>query len=556
MHRAPHPRASTASSNPAERSAAEIRRESHRPRAARRVVRATLGFDIQLASIQLARVRLVRPDRPSARVTSRSRTRAASACFLSRDVADTCLTDERLLDRRCARADDSRGSQPPPPRVEFAQSSSRRVELDARRARDSRHLRTIRESRSRTRVSPERNRARDPPDERHALTHLPHSHTPHSEADQVPERQIERKFSANLLVSPAMRAMVGVDARIAHRRRRHRTRASFRLGPWVVLAVLVSLVVPGAFAAPFADRTALKAAVDSCITLDPTGVACCSHGADCGAAGPVEMPDWGRVAGDGHEKLVRWQGAVQRGYIAVGRQLGHEHVRDVPLHLRVQQRYRYMGHLERHDHGEHVPGGRRVQPAPIEMGRQLGHDHEPDVLRCQPVQRGYRCMGYLERHGHAADVRPCHGVQRGHIEMGRQLGNEHVPDVLRRPRSSTRDIGAWDTSRVTTMAQDAHATPARSISTYRDGTSARSRPCTRMFCGEPTQFNTMPVGWDTSKVTDTTNIFTAATAWPCEVRGRRRRTRSRQRLDAQRRRVRRVSSAPSTAPSAPAPTPS
>ena len=89
-----------------------------------------------------------------------------------------------------------------------------------------------------------------------------------------------------------MRAMVGVNARIAHRRRRHRTRASFRLGPWVVLAVLVSLVVPGAFAAPFADRTALKAAVDSCITLDPTGVACCNHGADCGAAGTVEMPDW------------------------------------------------------------------------------------------------------------------------------------------------------------------------------------------------------------------------------------------------------------------------
>ena len=109
VHRAPHPRASTASSNPAERSAAEIRRESHRPRAARRVVRATLGFDIQLASIQLARVRLVRPDRPSARVTSRSRTRAASACFLSRDVADTRLTDERLLDRRCARADDFPG---------------------------------------------------------------------------------------------------------------------------------------------------------------------------------------------------------------------------------------------------------------------------------------------------------------------------------------------------------------------------------------------------------------------------------------------------------------
>ena len=42
----------------------------------------------------------------------------------------------------------------------------------------------------------------------------------------------------------------------------------------------------------FPDRAALKAAVDNCLGVDPTGVACCSHGADCGAAGPVEMADW------------------------------------------------------------------------------------------------------------------------------------------------------------------------------------------------------------------------------------------------------------------------
>ena len=90
-----------------------------------------------------------------------------------------------------------------------------------------------------------------------------------------------------------MRAMVGVDARIAHRRRRHRTRASFRLGPWVVLAVLVSFGVPGAFAAPFADLAELKLAVDSCLDPtrgDPTGVACCSKPwVNCGPAGAVEM---------------------------------------------------------------------------------------------------------------------------------------------------------------------------------------------------------------------------------------------------------------------------
>ncbi len=32
--------------------------------------------------------------------------------------------------------------------------------------------------------------------------------------------------------------------------------------------------------------------MDNCIAVDLTGVACCSHGADCGAAGTAEMPDW------------------------------------------------------------------------------------------------------------------------------------------------------------------------------------------------------------------------------------------------------------------------
>ena len=50
-----------------------------------------------------------------------------------------------------------------------------------------------------------------------------------------------------------------------------------------------SVSTPGA---TFPDRAALKAAVDNCIAVDPTGVACCSHGADCGAAGTVEMADW------------------------------------------------------------------------------------------------------------------------------------------------------------------------------------------------------------------------------------------------------------------------
>ena len=57
--------------------------------------------------------------------------------------------------------------------------------------------------------------------------------------------------------------------------------------------------------ATFPDRAALKTAVDNCLAVDATGVACCMV-ADCGAAGTAEMP-LGRFAGDGHEQLVQRQ---------------------------------------------------------------------------------------------------------------------------------------------------------------------------------------------------------------------------------------------------------
>ena len=44
--------------------------------------------------------------------------------------------------------------------------------------------------------------------------------------------------------------------------------------------------------AAFADREKLKRAVDKCLAVDPTGVACCNHGADCGAAKTNEMWEW------------------------------------------------------------------------------------------------------------------------------------------------------------------------------------------------------------------------------------------------------------------------
>ena len=68
-----------------------------------------------------------------------------------------------------------------------------------------------------------------------------------------------------------------------------------------VLLVVV-LFVCGAEAAPFANRTALKGAVDACLAYDPTGMACCGSAYDsscgdpstarCGVAGCMEMPFW------------------------------------------------------------------------------------------------------------------------------------------------------------------------------------------------------------------------------------------------------------------------
>ena len=200
----------------------------------------------------------------------------------------------------------SQGSRLPPPRVEFTQSSSRRVELDARRARDSRHLRSIRESRSITRLPgcPIRRTAR---------------------ADALTDIDAVDEFPDTRLPFPTLprenKLLMGSTRAETSRRGAGRSALISRVG--ILLAVLVLSGAPIASAttfnkclenervenglcAPctgggtraagddpaagdtgctFPDGTALKAAVDSCLAVDPTGVACCSHGADCGAAG-------------------------------------------------------------------------------------------------------------------------------------------------------------------------------------------------------------------------------------------------------------------------------
>jgi len=123
----------------------------------------------------------------------------------------------------------------------------------------------------------------------------------------------------------------------------------------------------------FGTRDALKAAVDNCLAVDPTGVACCNHGADCGAAGTVEMPDWDVSLVTRHEQLFYNKGSFNADISRWDTSSVTTMYRMFRGAQRVQPRYRYMGHLERHDHERDVLVCLRVQPASIEVGRQLGH---------------------------------------------------------------------------------------------------------------------------------------------------------------------------------------
>ena len=62
--------------------------------------------------------------------------------------------------------------------------------------------------------------------------------------------------------------------------------------PWGGLRAAGDDPASGDTTCAFPDQNALKTAVDNCLRVDPTGVACCNHGANCGAAGTAEMTDW------------------------------------------------------------------------------------------------------------------------------------------------------------------------------------------------------------------------------------------------------------------------
>ena len=146
-------------------------------------------------------------------------------------------------------------------------------------------------------------------------------------------------------------------------------------------------------------------------------------------------------------------------------------------------------------------------------------EHERAVLRQRILQRGYIAMGHLERH-------------------------EHVPDVSRCRRSTKISVHG------TPRASRQHGSPrwirtlyarTRSTSTYRDGTSARSRHA-GICSTTPTQFQHHAGGLGHIQSHESNRYLELQTAWK---RGSRAATTTLpERVDAQGQRVRRVLPAP------------
>ena len=222
----------------------------------------------------------------------------------------------------------------------------------------------------------------------------------------------------------------------------------------------------------FPDSAALKAAVDSCIAVDPTGVACCNHGADCGAAGTAEMPDWDVSQVTSMSELFYNKGSFNA-------DISRWDTSSVTTMYRMFR-------------------GARAFNQDIGTWDTSSVTTMYQMFRKPGVQPGYRAW-------EPRASRPCTDVPT-RLAFNQDIGTWDTSSVttmyemFRDADAFNQDIGTWDTSSVTTMygmfvraravqpgyrcvgylerhdhVRDVQQ-PTRSTSTYRDGTSARSRP--------------------------------------------------------------------------------
>ena len=249
----------------------------------------------------------------------------------------------------------------------------------------------------------------------------------------------------------------------------------------------------------FPDGTALKAAVDSCLAVDPTGVACCSHGADCGAAGTTEMPDW-----------------------------------DVSLVTSMSQLFYNKGSfnadISRWDTSSVTTMYRMFRGAEA-FNQDIGAWDTSSVTNMQDMFLGARAFNQDIGTWDTSSVTTMQGMFLDASAFNQDIGTWDTSSVttmaqmFRDARAFNQDIGTWDTSSVTTMSQmfrDARAFnqdigtwdtssvttmhamfyQAYAFNQHLSRWDVSSVTTMRHMFDDADAFNKMPEGWDTSKVTD------------------------------------------------------
>ena len=246
----------------------------------------------------------------------------------------------------------------------------------------------------------------------------------------------------------------------------------------------------------FPDGTALEAAVASCLAVAPhDGVACCSQGAECGAAGKTEMPDW-----------------------------------DVSLVTDMSSLFfdkvSFNADISRWDTSSVTTMYRMFRGAEA-FNQDIGAWNTSSVTNMQDMFLGAIAFNQDIGTWDTSSVTTMQGMFKDADAFNQDIGTFEgtwntssvttMAQMFRDARAFNQDIGTWDTSSVTTMSQmfrDARAFN-QDIGTW-DTSSVTSMY--RMFF-QAYAFNKMPEGWDTSKVTDSSGIFTSADAWKARFTG-------------------------------------
>ena len=233
-----------------------------------------------------------------------------------------------------------------------------------------------------------------------------------------------------------------------------------RLCEFLVIAVYVSRV-PGALAAAFADRAALKTAVDNCLLAVPSGENCCSSGgADCGAAGSADMPDW-------DTSLVTDMSGLFMGKSAFNQPIGNW---DTSKVTSMERMFMFA----------------------TGFNKPIGNWKTSKVTSMIRMFQNARAFNQPIGSWDTSKVTDMNKMFSFAVVFNQQIGSWVTSQVTTMESmfngafAFNQDIGDWDTSKVTTMES--------------------------MFSGAHA-FDKAIGNWDTSKVTTTVDMFAGAHTW-------------------------------------------